>query len=286
MADSPLTAAGRPEQITISELASRYPAVLLDSFGVLVDGDGALPGATELVSLLPTRGVQLLVVTNDASRLPSTCAARYQSLGLGLTEEQILTSGMLIAPHLTALGLLGATTLVLGTDDSREYARAAGAEVAPINPDIDYQVIIAADDAGFDYFEGVDAALSSAIRTTERGQPPTLLLPNPDLIYPKAPGHYGFTAGAVAMVIEAGLRRRLGPGAPSFDALGKPNPPIFRAALERIAGPAVMVGDQLETDIAGASRVGIATALLTTGVTRLRGDEDIVPNFVISSLWP
>jgi ribonucleotide monophosphatase NagD (HAD superfamily) len=51
--------------------------------------------------------------------------------------------------------------------------------------------------------------------------------------------------------------------------IGKPSPLMFKIALER-AGcakrQAVMIGDQVETDLEGASRAGIDSILVTTGV--------------------
>jgi ribonucleotide monophosphatase NagD (HAD superfamily) len=107
---------------------------------------------------------------------------------------------------------------------------------------------------------------------------------NPDLIYPKAPGQFGFTAGSVALLLEAGFRRRLGADAPTFTPLGKPNTPIYEEARRRVSGNPVMVGDQLETDIAGALACGIDAALLTTGVTRWREGSELSPTWVLPSL--
>jgi len=275
-----------PTVATLTDLASEYDSLLLDSFGVLVDGSGALPGASELMGFLGA-GHDYLVVTNDASRLPETTAQRYRNLGIDVEPDRILTSGMLIAPHFATHGLHGAVTLVLGTDDSREYVRRAGGEVPDIDAEHDYDVVVVADDEGYPFFAGVDAALTAIIRRVEAGRPPVLLLPNPDLIYPKAHGQFGFTSGAVALLLEAGLERRLGPAAPRFLALGKPNRPIYEEARQRARGTRLlMVGDQLETDIAGALAAGIDAALLTTGITRWDGTADVVPHYLVSSLWP
>ena len=51
--------------------------------------------------------------------------------------------------------------------------------------------------------------------------------------------------------------------------IGKPSPLMFKIALER-AGckerQAVMIGDQVDTDLEGASRAGIDSILVTTGL--------------------
>ena len=58
------------------------------------------------------------------------------------------------------------------------------------------------------------------------------------------------------------LARRY-PAPPRFVALGKPQPAIFEEARRRVGGGRLlMVGDSLETDVAGARAVGLDAALV------------------------
>src|SRR6185295_8004845 len=107
--------------ITVDQLVERYDAFLLDAYGVLVSSAGALPGAASFLRRLERAGKPFLIVSNDASRLPATTTARYQGFGLPVSEESILTSGMLLATHFRAAGLQGAPTIVVGSPDSEEY---------------------------------------------------------------------------------------------------------------------------------------------------------------------
>ena len=51
------------------------------------------------------------------------------------------------------------------------------------------------------------------------------------------------------------------------EVVGKPEAPIFRAALDRAgAGPPLVVGDRLDTDIEGASRLDWDSLLVLTGI--------------------
>ena len=61
-----------PTPIEMRELLSRYDGVLLDVYGVLLDAQGPLPGAAELLGELQRTGRQYAIVTNDASRSPET----------------------------------------------------------------------------------------------------------------------------------------------------------------------------------------------------------------------
>ena len=267
----------RPAAITVAELLDRYHGFLLDAYGVLVDGAGALPGARELIAELTSRGTPFFLLTNDASRLPATWAAQCARLSLEVDADRVITSGSLIAPYFERHSLRGARCLVLGTDDSRTFVTRAGGVVCPIDPDLDVNVVVVCDDDGYPVLDGVNAALSAAIRAHDAGRDLRLVLPNPDLIFPAGPGRYGVTSGAIAAMIEVSLERRFPGAAPRFERLGKPYRPLFDEGLRRLelapGQRAVMIGDQLETDVAGALGAGIDAALLHTGVTRWRPES-------------
>lgn len=259
-----------------TDLLARHRAVLLDAYGVLVDSKGALPGAVEAIAELERTGREWIVVTNDASRSTAKIAERLQSLGVRVTAERVLSSGALVAPWLRQNDLAGARCVVLGSQDSVEYARSAGGEV--LGPEVfcdgrgvgvgEIDVVVFADDSGFAFKETMNAVLSMVISAVERGAAPRLVLANPDLIYPAGDGRYGFTAGTMALMVERALGARFDHGAPSFVRLGKPSGVIFAEALKRLGfSDAVMVGDQVQTDIVGAHAAGVASALVLTGVT-------------------
>jgi HAD superfamily hydrolase (TIGR01450 family) len=275
------------EPLTFDEARARHAALLIDAYGVLVDGGGALPGAAEAITALEREGVAWLLLTNDASRLPARNAARLRSLGIPVTEARVLSSGMLLAPQFRALGLQGARCVVLGSADSQSYVRDAGGEVAPPTETATCDALVIADDSGFDFLPTMEAVLTGLMHAVERGRPPALLLPNPDLIYPARGGAYGFTAGTLAAMLEGALTLRFADAAPRFTHLGKPAAMIFEAALARLGTrDALMLGDQIHTDIAGAAGVGIPSALLLTGLTTresLRRSE-IRPTYVIERL--
>ncbi|MEM9695564.1 MAG: HAD-IA family hydrolase [Myxococcota bacterium] len=272
------------EAITVDALVDRYEHLLLDAYGVLVDGAGPLPGAPAFLQELERRGVGYTIVTNDASRLPATIAARFASFGLRVAPDHILTSGSLLAPHFATRGLEGARCVVLGTPDSVAYVTGAGGEVVALASDVDFEVLVVADDAGYPFLEGIETALSAAHHNLRRGRKLELLLPNPDLIYPKRAGQFGLTSGMVARVLELGLARLFPRAEHRFTVLGKPEPTLFLhgrqlAQTDRV----VMIGDQLETDIVGAKAAEIEAALYTEGVSAAAVD-DPRPDFVLTSL--
>lgn len=254
-------------------LCGQHEAFLFDAYGVLVDAHGALSGADRAITALEREGRPWLVVTNDASRSAETASKRFRSLGIPVAPERVLSSGMLIAPHFRSLGLDRARCVVLGTGDSAQYVREAGAEVIPSEPEriaesASIDAVVLCDERGFDFLATMDAVLTMLLRACEAGRSVALVAANPDLIYPSKDGRFAFTAGTLARMIEEALALRLGDEAPRFAALGKPSRAIFDEACERVATrDCVMFGDQLHTDVAGANDAGLHSALVLTGVT-------------------
>lgn len=254
-------------ETTVDILIDAYDGLLLDAYGVLVDKAGALPGAVELIEELNFVGKPYLIVTNSASRSAETHSEEFAAVGLSVPPGRVLSSGMLLPPHFDAYGLVGARCLVLGTEASRDYVAAAGGIAVDMTSECDAQVLVIADQAGFDCLAGMNAALSLLLRRLDAGQDLHLILCNPDLIYPVAAGRYGFTAGGLAAMLESVIEQRYPRAGIGFERLGKPNAPIFAEAERRIGrGRLVMVGDQLATDILGASRAGMDSALVRTGL--------------------
>ena len=283
-----------PAPTTISDLLDRYEGILLDAYGVLVDAQGPLPGASALIAELHRRGTPYAIVTNDASRSMATYVTRFTSFGLPVPAERIVTSGSLLPAYFRAHGLADARTLVLGTPDSYGFVREGGGLPVEFVAGVEIDALAVCDDSGTPFLDGIELALSAIVRAVEAGRHPALVLPNPDLVYPKGGGELGFTAGAMALLIEAALARRFparpGVAALAFDRLGKPAPHLFLEGARRLGivpERLVMVGDQLETDIAGAAAAGVAGALVA-GVSRWDPATPLAtpPTYLLAGIEP
>ena len=281
-------------QITIDELMERYAVLLLDAYGVLVHSTGILAGAAGLIEKLEQASKPYYIVTNDASRLPATAAARFQGLGLPIEAGRIITSGALLEGYFDRHRLAGSRCAVLGPRDSERYVELAGGGV--VEPSEVFDVLIVADESGFPFLETVDTVLTGLIRRFDRGEHVHLLLPNPDLIYPKSgpqPGSsepgFGITSGSIALIIETALHQRYSNrGGLTFEKLGKPHTAIFEEAQRRSGTRnMVMIGDQLATDIRGANAFGLDSVLVRSGVTHagtIPADGDLRPTFMLKPI--
>ena len=255
--------------VTIDDLLRLHAALFFDAYGVLVDGQGALAGARELVCRLEREATRYFILTNDASRLPETMERRFKSFGLPIPRERIVSSGDLLSSVFASRGQEGSRCVVLGPPDSHALVARAGGTVVPHGVRQEFDALIVGDESGFPFLEALDDVLSMLFRKLDRGESPTLLLPNPDLLYPKREHEFGFAAGTVARMIEEAIDLRFPEANLRFVRLGKPHAPIFAEACRRAeTRDAVMIGDQLHTDILGANDFGIASALVDSGLTR------------------
>ena len=250
--------------ITFPELVERFEVILFDSDGVLVRWPSAILHAPEAIARLNALDKPYFVLTNDASQVAETRAARYAELGLAIDPGKIISSGMLLKTWFEDQGLSGSRCVVLGTEDSARYVRDAGGEVVPFDEDFD--VLVVGDQDGFPFLDATRAVLTTLFRKLDRGDTPRLVVPNPDLYYPERDG-FGFASGTVAGMFEAALALRYPDRSDLiFARLGKPHPAMFEEVLRRTHTRSMaMIGDTPSTDIRGANNVGITSVLVETG---------------------
>lgn len=272
---------------SFDELIDGYDAFFFDAFGVLVDGGGLLDGAKELLDKLYDLKKPYWIVSNGASKSTQKAISHYRNLGFKLDDGHVITSGSLLKSYFEKESLCGAKVAVLGTESSKDYVSESSCEL--VNIDDEFDVLVIANQTDYPFIEYVDKAMSRVMKAYDQGKKIRLVLPNPDLFYPKASGEYGFTAGSIALMMESIFKARYGENCDLvFEKLGKPYSPIFERAIELAATKKVlMVGDQILTDIKGAADIGIDSLLLMTGLCSreaLEQEKASKPTYVLESL--
>ena len=269
-----------PELISAKELTLQYQGLLFDAFGVLIHGFGGIPSAIDYIDELNRTKFPYWIVSNGSCFSTEETARSYPKRGLNISADKVITSGFLAGKWLQQNGFQECRIKVLGPESSHFMAKEVNARIVD-GPD--YEVLLIGNQSGFPFLESIDQVITELFQLGDKGQFPTLLLPNPDLIYPGAKGTFGMTSGMIALMIEAALEVRYGQQAPKFIKLGKPYTPIFEEAQERASGLKVaMIGDQLITDIKGANDAGIDSILIGTGISKLDDEtqfENICPTW-------
>ena len=232
-------------------ILERFSAFILDVDGVLVKGSEPIPGAQEALKLLRKHG-RVLLLTNNSTRSRAETARRLRELGLDIDPNDTVTSSYVAARYLREE--FGPSRVwVVGEEGLREELSLAGHTL--VDPG-QAEWIVAGMDRELSYRK-----LCRALQGLLAGA--RFLATNRDATFPTPEGLLP-GAGATVGAIE-------GMGFPPEQVVGKPSPIAYRIALEVAGVPpeeALMVGDRLETDILGAQRVGIATCLVLSGISR------------------
>jgi HAD superfamily hydrolase (TIGR01458 family) len=220
---------------------------LVDLDGTVYVGTRPLPGAVEAVAQLRDLGVMVRFVTNTDSITPDALVGRLQGMGIPVTTDEVLTPVVLAVQLLSELP--AARLLALASRGIRDLL--AGFLAAPGEPAT--HVLVCDPSYGTGY-EELDAAFHAVRGGAE------LLATQVGRIARRDDGEHLDTGGFVRLLEYAtGTRARV---------LGKPSPDFFRLALDATGVPperAVMVGDDLAADVAGAQQVGIRAVLVRTG---------------------
>ncbi|MBT0568689.1 HAD-IIA family hydrolase [Williamsia sp. CHRR-6] len=237
------------DQLASDQLASQYDALLFDLDGTLFAGHRAIDGAVPTLAAVSTESY---FVTNNASRRADAVAEHLTDLGFAATARQVVTSAQsaakLLADHLEP----GSRALVVGTDGLAQELREVGIGVTRSADDRPAAVVQGhSPDTGW-------AQLSEAVLAINAGA--LWVACNID---PTLPGERGFMIGNGSMVAAVANATGQTPL-----VAGKPAPPLMRDALERSAATRpLVIGDRLDTDIAGANAIDADSLLVLTGVS-------------------
>lgn len=251
--------------------------VLADLDGVVYAGAGALPYAVE--SLNRARdGRVLAYITNNASRTDASVAGHLSELGLATAPRDVVTSPQAAMRLLADKIEPGATVLVVGGDGLVVEVEKAGFVVTRSADDAPAAVVQGfAPEVG--WLQLAEAAFALKTPEEEGGIP--WVATNTDWTIPQsrgvAPGN-----GTLVSAVHTAVGRLA-------TVAGKPEAPIFHEAVARFrARHPLFLGDRLDTDILGANRAGIESALVLTGIDRpkhvLAAPEGSRPTYILGDL--
>ncbi|ASJ07630.1 HAD-IIA family hydrolase [Thermococcus pacificus] len=251
--------------------------LIFDMDGVLYRGNKPVEGAGELINFLKEWGIPFIFLTNNSTRDPSMYREKLLSMGIDVSEERIVTSGLATRLYMEKHFEPGRIFVIGGDGLLKEMERlgwgVVGVEEAGNGGWKEVKYVVVGLDPYLTYEKLKYATL--AIRNGAR-----FIGTNPDTTYPAEEGLYP-GAGAIIAALKA-----------STDVepliIGKPNEPAYEVAREKLDGVEEiwMVGDRLDTDIAFAKRFGMKAIMVLTGVSGLEDIEKsgIRPDIVLPSV--
>lgn len=235
-------------------LARTYDLLMFDLDGVVYVDGHAVEHAAESIADAREGGAHIAFITNNASRPPEQVASNLRELGVHADPEDVVTSSQAAARVLLETYGEGSRIAVLGADGLVAALREAGLEPVRIGdpeavavvsgyaPDLRWRVIMRA---------------ATLIRN---GLP--WVATNTDLTLKTgdglAPGH-GLLVRLISDFAQV-----------TPQVAGKPLRPLLDETRRRVEGERpLMVGDRLDTDIAGAHQAETDSLLVMTGVSSL-----------------
>jgi len=268
---------------SISDLApiiSRYDALLLDLWGVIHDGSHLYPDVKETLVALRNAHKKIIFISNAPRRVAKAAAVLEQ---LGVRREwydDIITSGE-----------IGYQWLSSNPEKwGKRYYYIGPSKDADILDGLDYR---RSDDiknsdfllnVGFGTEEQCSDDWQMLFRAAHALNLPMLCL-NPDMEVVKISGEVYPCAGVLAFDYE-----KIGGKVTYF---GKPYPEVYEHCMKIFAGTPkqkiLAIGDGIATDIAGATRFGVDSVLVTGGILKKNGGDiaalckkyNAAPNYII-----
>ncbi|HYN52290.1 MAG TPA: TIGR01458 family HAD-type hydrolase [Thermoleophilaceae bacterium] len=241
--------------------------VLLDLDGVLYVEEALVPGAREAVERLRSRGLELRFVTNTTSHSHPDTLRKLRRLGVPLTGSELITPAGLAVRHCLEKGWRRA--LLLMADEVK-------ADFAQLEEDDERPDVVIVGDLGERFSYDV---LNRAFRQLLAGARLVALQKN--RYWMQADG-LSLDVGPFVAALEYASGREA-------YVVGKPARGFFDEVLGGAgvrAGSAAMVGDDVESDIGGALRAGLAAILVRTGKYRTEAVEasGLEPTAVVDSI--
>ena len=239
-------------------LPETIQSLVLDMDGVLWKADSPIGDLPEIFARIAARGLSVAFATNNGSRTPDQYVERLAGFGVTIEPEQVITASLALASLLREALPPGAAVFAVGGDGLMVALHEQGYELLPIEQASQAQAVVMGLDRQITYEKMSEAAL-----LVSSGVP--FYATNPDKTYPTPRGEIP-GAGAWISVVQTATGRD-----PLF--AGKPAPHMLELARLRLGtgkAQTLVVGDRLETDLAGGQAAGMPVALVLSGVSDLQ----------------
>jgi len=246
---------------------STFDAVLLDLDGTVYHEEHALPGAVELIHRLQRQRQPYACLTNSTSS-PARIVARLARMNIDVDAEHVYTAAAAAADYVVdrfASGGKRPRVFNCSTEGVHEMLDGRVHWVTVANEPCDAVIC----GVPLNVFATLDRQ-RTAMLLLRAGA--ALVAICADRVYP-SPRGLEFGVGAMAAMLAYAS------GAAPIDC-GKPQPLFFRELCRRLQVEpqrCVLIGDNLESDIAGGKSVAMKTVLILGGVSSRRDAEALPP---------
>jgi Predicted sugar phosphatases of the HAD superfamily len=236
-------------------LPAHISSLVLDMDGVLWKADAPIGDLPVTFDRIRARGLKVAFATNNGTQTPEQYVERLARLGINIEPWQVVTSAMGVAYLLTQKFPSGGPIFVIGGAGVMAALRECGFELLSTKAAESAKAVVMGLDPEINFEKMGEAAL-----LVRSGVP--FYATNPDKTFPTPRGQIPGAGAWIAVIVTA-------TGVEPIYA-GKPAPYLFELARTRLGTTkeqTLVVGDRLETDIAGGQAAGMPTALVLSGVS-------------------
>jgi 4-nitrophenyl phosphatase len=232
-------------------------SLILDMDGVLWKEFAPIGDLPAIFDRINERGLKVVFATNNGTQTPAQYVARMANLGMKVETWQVITSALVVVNILKQKFPSGGPVFAIGGDGVMAALREGGFEVLSTENAKNAEAVV----MGLDLHINFEKILEASLLVTS-GTP--FYATNPDKTFPTPRGEIPGAGAWISVIVTAtGVQ-------PVF--AGKPSPYIFDLARHRLGTTkeeTLVVGDRLETDIAGGQGAGCPVALVLSGVSSL-----------------
>ena len=284
-----------------------YDGIVCDMDGVLWLGNEEISQSIDALNVLKLGGKSVVFVTNNSAKTKINIKDKLKSLGYDASLKDIVTSSSVTAEYLKSTlntGRIPTTptkVFMIGNPALEEELVAVGFEVLKVteeeSPEIDedefskiskiveneVEAVVVGIDYAFNYRK-------LAMGSMYLGRGALFVATNPDAANRVSSGALLPEPGALIAALESVSGK-------VATICGKPSDIIVKHVLTLLkCDPTrvMMVGDRLDTDIAFASKAGVASCLVLSGCTSEEeakeqmenpADSNKTPTFIANDLW-
>ena len=242
--------------------------ILFDLDGTIYQGNSLIPGALDTLQHLKNAQIPYRFITNATRMTKKSLVRMLSGMGLAVSQNKIFS-----APHAAAIycHLKDYKKILLIVQDNEMREDFSAFQLVNHNPDA---IVLGDMGAGFT-FELINNLFNIILGGAE------LIAMHKNRFW-KSDDGFTLDIGAFVSALEYAS------GTPA-SIVGKPNSNLFVLASHEwnfSTDKILVVGDDIEGDVCGASRAGMKSALVKTGKFRNENlnSFDIIPNYIIDSI--
>ena len=237
--------------------------VLCDIGGVLYIGDSAIDGAIEAIKYIKSK-LPIRFITNTTQKTALEVVKKLQNMGFDIENDEVITAldvtKIFLKEHKSYAKFLLTDNALKFFDDLKVY-------------DINYVVVGDAQD-NFNY-KNLNEVFRELLKDKE------LIAIAKNRYFKDSDNELSLDAGAFVAALEYASGK-------SAKILGKPSKDFFHLVCKDMGlnpNEALMIGDDIESDVLGAQKAGLKGVLVKTGKFQERDlQKGIKPDFMLTSI--